>query len=130
MSVPQIPAATLDAAQVSAVAPSVARSAHMKAAAASPPASPPTPTVYGDVNGDGVFNDDDASALLGYLFGTGGETPAGLANADANGDGGVDISDAVQLLNSLRGQGPYGLQGRTVKQAPIQTNLPNSAGSI
>ncbi len=94
-------------------APNLAKAAHLKAAGAaakaqqSQPSEQPSPTssMYGDVNGDGVFNNDDASALLGYLFG--GEAPEGVANADANGDGNVDISDAVQLLNILRGQGPY-----------------------
>ena len=81
--------------------------------------------MYGDVNGDGVFNDDDASALINYLFGSGGEAPAGLTNADANGDGGVDISDAIHLMNILRGQGPFpgGASDRATAGSP--SNIPN-----
>ena len=91
-------------------APNLAKAALLKAknAVKMQSSHQPQPAVYGDVNGDGVFNNADASALLQHLFGgSASPGPSGLENADANGDGNVDISDAVHLLNILRGQGPY-----------------------
>ncbi len=51
-----------------------------------------------DVNGDGVFNQDDPKFLLVYLF-LGGDDP--VCDADANGDGTVDAADAAFMGNIL-----------------------------
>lgn len=87
-----------------AAAPGIAKSAAIRAAAAliggPPVASPPTPDLLGDVNGDGKLGMDDAKSLLAYLF-RGTEPPQGIANADINGDGSLNISDAISLFNLL-----------------------------
>ena len=61
--------------------------------AAAKPCSPPN-----DVNGDGVFNEDDPKFLLEYLF-LNGAPP--VCNADINGDGNVDAADAVTMIDLL-----------------------------
>lgn len=62
--------------------------------------------VFGDINGDGVFDKSDAQDLLRFLF-QGGEPPQGLQNADVDGDGQVNLTDAIQLLTITQGQGTY-----------------------
>jgi len=118
------------------VAPNLARSAGLKARAAiqrsaPPPANeapssastagaPPQSSIFGDVNGDGVFNGEDSEALAKYLF-MGGPEPAGMNNADVNGDGGVDISDVVSIFNIIQGQGPFVGSGSAATVTPEVT---------
>ncbi len=61
----------------------------------------PVVTLLGDVNGDGVIDFSDASALAAYLMG--GNEPAGLANADANGDHTVSIADITAIYAIIFG---------------------------
>lgn len=61
---------------------------------------------FGDVNGDGLFDEADAHALLRYLF-QGGEAPVNMDNADVDGDGQVNVADVITMMNITRGQGPY-----------------------
>lgn len=61
---------------------------------------------FGDVNGDGIFDSSDATALLRYLF-QGGDAPVNMDNADVDGDGQVNVADVVTMMNITRGQGPY-----------------------
>lgn len=51
----------------------------------------------GDVNGDGVTNISDVTALINYLLS--GGTPS--AAADVNGDGKISIADVTELINML-----------------------------
>ena len=54
----------------------------------------------GDVNGDGLVNISDATALVNYLL-KGNSTGINLGNSDCNNDGQVNISDATVLINYL-----------------------------
>jgi len=53
----------------------------------------------GDVNGDGIINLKDSSALLRYLVGW--DEPVVLDAADTNGDGLVNNKDATHLMRYL-----------------------------
>ena len=53
----------------------------------------------GDVNGDGVVNTSDVSALLNIILGSAETVPA----ADVNGDGTVNTSDVTALINIILG---------------------------
>ena len=54
--------------------------------------------LYGDVNGDGYADSDDAALILKYDVGLIEEDGLDLANADVNGDGYVDSDDAALIL--------------------------------
>ncbi|MDO4510637.1 MAG: choice-of-anchor J domain-containing protein [Bacteroidales bacterium] len=54
--------------------------------------------VKGDINGDGVLNVSDVTALVNYLL---GEADYPEAVCDINGDGRVNISDVTALINII-----------------------------
>ena len=56
-------------------------------------------TLKGDVNGDGVVNTSDVSALLNIILGSAETVPA----ADVNGEGVVNTSDVTALINIILG---------------------------
>ena len=56
-------------------------------------------SLTGDVNGDGVVNTSDVTALINIILGSAETVPA----ADVNGDGTVDTSDITALLNIILG---------------------------
>ena len=53
----------------------------------------------GDVNGDGVVNTSDVTALINIILGTAESVPA----ADVNGDGTVNTSDVTALIGLILG---------------------------
>ena len=55
----------------------------------------------GDVNGDGVVNIADVTALIDYLLGSGGSVNVDVA--DVNSDGAVNIADVTALIDKLLG---------------------------
>lgn len=55
--------------------------------------------VYGDINGDRVFNNTDLTVLVRYLSGY-SETTLAL-NLDPNGDGKTNNRDAIELIKAL-----------------------------
>ena len=61
----------------------------------------PTTVMKGDVNGDGVVNVSDATALINYLLNEGAAAPIVFDNADMNDDGLINVSDATILINQL-----------------------------
>ena len=62
---------------------------------------PETPqTMQGDVNGDGLINISDATALTNYLLGS-TVNPFIEANADVSQDGIINITDLTSLINYL-----------------------------
>ena len=54
----------------------------------------------GDVNGDGVISEADASRMMDWIFGL-APAPECLDAADLNDDGYVNITDSTQLLNYI-----------------------------
>ena len=56
-----------------------------------------SPTLLGDVNLDGVVNDDDIQLILDYIAGSEDLTEQQFINADVNGDGIVNEID-IQLI--------------------------------
>lgn len=52
----------------------------------------------GDVNGDGLRNIKDVTALIDYVL-SGNETGVNIMNADANQDGDVNIKDITHLID-------------------------------
>ena len=56
-------------------------------------------SLTGDVNGDGVVNTSDVTALLNIILGSAETVPA----ADVNGDGVVNTSDVTALINIILG---------------------------
>ena len=56
--------------------------------------------LYGDVNGDGVVNPTDATALINALLNEDLST-INEANADMDGNQTVNVTDAIQLINYL-----------------------------
>ncbi len=70
-----------------------------------PPTDNPVSYVCGDVNMNGVINNDDATAITSYIF-EGGTLPAGLTMSDADGNGMITISDAVYIINHVNAGGP------------------------
>jgi len=67
--------------------------------------------VYGDANGDGKINGQDATRLLRYLANYNpftGESTVTVGNgADANGDGKINGQDATRLLRYLANYNPF-----------------------
>ena len=59
----------------------------------------PEPGVKGDVNGDGVVNTSDVTALINIILGTAESVSA----ADINGDGVVNTSDVTALIALILG---------------------------
>ena len=55
-------------------------------------------TILGDVNGDGTVNDDDVTALVNYLHGSG---TVNETAADVNRDGDIDIADVTAIKNII-----------------------------
>lgn len=53
---------------------------------------------YGDVNGDGKINTDDALLILQYVVGLSTIDGNGAKAADVNGDGRIDTNDALGIL--------------------------------
>ena len=56
--------------------------------------------INGDVNGDGIVNVSDVTALVNMILGA---TSMG-SSADVNGDGNVNVSDVTALVNIILGQ--------------------------
>ncbi|KKL26121.1 hypothetical protein LCGC14_2398480, partial [marine sediment metagenome] len=63
----------------------------------------------GDLNADGVIDNDDLSKLIDYLFISGTTFPAPLRRADVNDDGSISIGDVAYLIAYLlvNGAPPY-----------------------
>ncbi len=59
-----------------------------------------TDVLPGDVNGDGVVNITDVTALIRYIL-NGGATGIDLDNADVNQDGTINISDVTVLIRLI-----------------------------
>lgn len=59
-----------------------------------------TDVLPGDVNGDGVVNITDVTALIHYIL-NGGATGIDLDNADVNQDGTINISDVTVLIRLI-----------------------------
>ena len=57
--------------------------------------------IYGDANGDGEVNTQDASRILQYCAGW--DVAIDAAAADANGDGDVNTQDASRILQYCAG---------------------------
>lgn len=53
---------------------------------------------FGDVNGDGIVDVSDVTALINMILGT---TPANLEVADINADGILDVTDVTALINEI-----------------------------
>lgn len=53
---------------------------------------------FGDVNGDGIVDVSDVTALINMILGT---TPADLEVADINADGILDVTDVTALINAI-----------------------------
>ena len=53
---------------------------------------------FGDVNGDGIVDVSDVTALINMILGT---TPANLEVADINADGILDVTDVTALINAI-----------------------------
>lgn len=53
---------------------------------------------FGDVNGDGIVDVSDVTALINMILGT---TPADLKVADINADGILDVTDVTALINAI-----------------------------
>ncbi len=64
-----------------------------------------TPTMKGDVNGDGKVNLPDATRLFYYINGLLELTDQQMLNADLTGDGVVDLNDATRLFFYVGGMG-------------------------
>ena len=60
---------------------------------------PPPDTLPGDVDGDGVVNISDVTALIDYLLGA--SSPIDMDNADVDADGHINISDVTTLIDKL-----------------------------
>lgn len=60
----------------------------------------PTPTLRGDVNGDGVVNSADVAAIYSYI-GSGESSGLSLKNVDLDGDGSVSSADVTSLYNLI-----------------------------
>ena len=56
------------------------------------------PTLAGDINGDGVVNTSDVTALVNAVLGDGDVT---LETGDLNDDGVLDVTDATMLIYLL-----------------------------
>jgi hypothetical protein len=59
----------------------------------------------GDVNGDGLLNTTDVTALINYLLSHDGLNQYQLEAADVNGDGNVSMYDVSALINLLLANG-------------------------
>lgn len=57
-----------------------------------------TPSLLGDVNGDGVVNVTDLTDLINMIL---GNATANLGTADLTGDGKIDTADVTMLVNAL-----------------------------
>ena len=60
----------------------------------------------GDVNGDGVVNEEDSAYLLNHVFYGNSQYPV-TQYCDFNGDGKVDASDAIYLLSAYQNPSAY-----------------------
>ncbi len=58
-----------------------------------------SPNVSGDVNGDGIVNEDDATAIADFRL---GKVSIMEKYADVNGDGVINIADAVKIITELQ----------------------------
>jgi hypothetical protein len=67
-----------------------------------------TASVNGDVNGDGVVDSKDATALLRYIAGI---DKSVAANADCDGIEGIDLRDVIWILNSSASSEDNGTTG-------------------
>ena len=61
------------------------------------------PILWGDANGDGEVNLEDALLLMRYLIGTDTVDDENLEWCDVNGDGVVDLSDALLIMRKAMG---------------------------
>lgn len=60
---------------------------------------PAAPVLKGDINGDGVLDVADASALIDMVLNSGACTEV----ADVNGDGALDVADVTELITLILG---------------------------
>lgn len=60
---------------------------------------PAAPVLKGDINGDGVLDVADASALIDMVLNSGTFTEV----ADVNGDGALDVADVTELITLILG---------------------------
>ena len=60
---------------------------------------PAAPVLKGDINGDGVLDVADASALIDMVLNSGTCTEV----ADVNGDGALDVADVTELITLILG---------------------------
>ena len=60
---------------------------------------PAAPVLKGDINGDGVLDVADASALIDMVLNSGICTEV----ADVNGDGALDVADVTELITLILG---------------------------
>ena len=60
---------------------------------------PAAPVLKGDINGDGVLDVADASALIAMVLNSGTCTEV----ADVNGDGALDVADVTELITLILG---------------------------
>ena len=52
--------------------------------------------LLGDVNGDGIVNVSDVTALVNVILST-----ENYENCDINGDGTINVSDVTELVNQI-----------------------------
>ena len=60
-------------------------------------------TVKGDVNGDGIVDVADISAIISVMASTGGSGSATAIVADVNGDGTIDVADISAVISIMAG---------------------------
>ncbi len=58
-------------------------------------------TLYGDVNCDGIVNNDDVECLMQHILGVTELTEQGRINADVNIDGKLDAADCILILRQI-----------------------------
>ena len=66
------------------------------------PPTPPSPTLLGDANEDGVVDVSDITTIAAYILGT-LQGDFNAANADANSDGVVDVADITTTASIILG---------------------------
>lgn len=63
----------------------------------------PSPSLPGDVNGDGTVDIDDLNIIINIVLGQASAAHYD-GRADVNGDGSVDIDDGNAIINKMLGQ--------------------------
>ncbi|MEE0958127.1 MAG: dockerin type I domain-containing protein, partial [Ruminococcus sp.] len=82
----------------------------------------------GDVDGNGVVDVDDVTALQLHLAGRNELTPEQMKAADANGDGVVDVDDVTAIQRYLAGRGELATEPATTTE-PAGEDIYVLAGS-